>query len=374
MLVLSEEQLAAVAHFKGHGITVVNGSPGSGKTTLIRNLQIEGEKMLLCSPTGCAAARISKATGLDAYVIAKIEYDKPILLEYRGCNLVVDESSMLSVNDARRLLSFLAPKRICFIGDAKQLPCIDGTPLLNTLLQAEEIPKVFLKMNHRQLDLASGLVKTLNLLGTPEFKAPIQDANFIIYPSSNNDEAIARAVKLFLSLPDAQMLALTNATRDKLNLDTDASPIRRVMCTENLYLGDSSVLAVANGVTGDLMSIALTNRVTKVVTHTTMVLYSNGFEDVMSKGKYSTKFVPARCITVHKSQGNEFDVPGIIVLTSWKDEMPLELIYTALSRFKGSVKVFGTPTIISKAFYGKFDLDHVNKEVVKEMRKRQRVD
>jgi exodeoxyribonuclease V alpha subunit len=354
--ILSTEQNAAIKHFTNNGLTVVLGSPGSGKTTLIKYLLIPNEKTLLCSPTGCAADRISNATGLIAHVISKIEFDEKLLAEFHGCNLVIDESSMVSIDGARRIISFLKPKRVCFIGDCKQLPCIEGSPVLNTLLACSDVPKIILSLNHRQKKMGA-LMENLMNLGGEDFSIQT-DEGFKTCVCTSDKDAIQKACELFMSLQDAQMLAFTNKTCEILNDATASSKIVRVVCTKNLY--ENGELLVANGVTGRKISEKC-------------VQYDNGYLDVF-KTKFLTRFVPARCMSVHKSQGNEFDTHGIIVLSSWKgDNVPLELIYTAMSRFKGSVHVFGTEVMMKKAFWGSFSLNNIDEIVVAQLSKKIKV-
>lgn len=357
MIQLSPEQQRAVDHFKNNGMTVVLGRPGSGKTTLIKSLFIPNEKTLLCSPTGCAANRISFATGLDAYVISKVEFDSNMLKFYTGCNLIIDEASMINIQTGARLLSFLQPKRVCFIGDIHQLPCITGVPLLNTMAVWPEVTKITLNMNHRQRDLNSGLVKTLNTMGEHDFSQPYLDDNFKIIACESDERVITAASELYLKQPESQMLALTNKMCQALNDATESSKNPRIVCVQNLYAGDT--MLVANGITGQIVD-------------PNEIRYDNGFVDYLvtvndKPPTFKSKFVCARCMTVHKAQGNEFDVPGIIVLSNWGGaSFPLELMYTALSRFKHSVSVYGTTSAINKAFSGKFNVNDYDIDIIQE--------
>ena len=147
------------------------------------------------------------------------------------------------------------------------------------------------------------------------------------------------------------MLAFTNFAVSSLNQHTCSVASTRVMCTDNLY--KNGKLLVANGTMGE-----------QTEEDAGTVLYDNGFVDTRNKrAKFASTFVPARCMTVHKSQGNEFSVTGVVVVTSYKG-MPLQLIYTALSRFKHRVVVFGSGDVLRNAFTGKFSDVHVDEELV----------
>jgi ATP-dependent exoDNAse (exonuclease V) alpha subunit len=98
MFELTDEQLIAICQFKHFGISLVDGRPGSGKTTLIEHLNIDNEETLLCTPTGNASDRIFMATKREAHVISKIFYSADLIQRFQNSNVVVDESSMLNID------------------------------------------------------------------------------------------------------------------------------------------------------------------------------------------------------------------------------------------------------------------------------------
>lgn len=343
----TEEQLLAVEHFKNHRLTVINGPPGSGKTTVMKQLIIPNEETLFCAFTGCAVNRLTLSTGIEAHSISMIGFTNALLERYKHCNIVVDESSMVSVNQVSRLISYLEPKKLAIVGDSKQLPCIEGAPVLNTCLQCTEIDCIQLTSNHRQANLDSGLVKTIRTIGTNEWKGPVCDESLQVVYCASDEDAVEKAAKKFDE--NSQAVALTKKACDRFNELTENSTNRRVVCTKNLYV--DGTLLVANGVTGKLLENGT-------------VEYDNGFTDKKRKSGYMSLFDVARCMTVHKSQGNEFGEDGIILLTSWKGDPPLELMFTALSRFKKNVTIFGTAKMVASALNGRFDSTNVNKKAI----------
>lgn len=338
---LSDEQRAAVLHVLANKFTIVVGGPGAGKTTLITEIMRRIPGALLATPTGCSATRVKRATGYEAHVVSKIIWDTSFTVRYSGCTLIVDECSMVNCDDMYKLLLCIEPCRICLIGDGKQLPCVSGLPIFSVLLRCPEVPKCHLTINFRQRETQSGLVRTFTSLGTAGFTGAITDDNFKIFECESNDDAIRRASVHFMMNTNAQMLSMTDAGQKKLNALTAGSGVDRVVCMKNLYKKED--MLVANGVMGNLLD--------KVVT------YENDFVDKMRAGKFASVFEMARCLTVHKSQGNEFDGLGIIVLTAWYGSVPLELMYTALSRFKGRVYVFGTKETIRDCLFGSFHIE-----------------
>ena len=353
MISLNEEQRRAVDNYKTRGLTIVNGTPGSGKTTVIQQLVIEGEKTLYCAPTGGAKDRLCIRTKHEAYVIKKILYDENLLLEFRGANVIMDEGSLLNMMDFDMLLKCIQPRRLAILGDTGQLAPVDGIPALNTLCSTPSLAPFVIKLtsNHRQLNSESGLVKTLQTLGTDRFSAPFLDDSLRIVYCESSEIAIAKMAAQFTS--DCQMLAMRGKDMDALNFLTRESGVNRVVCTDNFYAkveGEKTML-VSNGTMGDLFE--------------NEIVYSNGFVDKKDPAFLST-FSDARCITVHKSQGNEFEEHGLFMVSGWHGPVPVELMYTALSRFKHKVTVFGTSRNIAAAFKGKFDKANIDREFISE--------
>ncbi len=327
---LNAEQTRVVELFQHSRLLVLTGGPGVGKTVVTEFLNIPGEKTLRLTPTGCSANRIKVATGADAFVFDHLSFNQELLNEYRGANVILDEASMVSMEKLLLVMNFLTPKRLCIIGDPQQLPCISGTPILRTLQLMPGIPRVHLTQNHRQLDAASDLVRAISAVGNGRVPSMTQDGTLKIMIVDTDERVLRHTAQAFLADPEgSQMLAFTNVAVTYLNQNTRDTPIHRVVCTRNLY--DGIELLVANGVMG--------------VEQDGVITYANGFVDENGKSKYE----PGNCLTVHKSQGSEYAETGIIALTWWRDP-PIELMYTALSRFKRKVVIVGTRKMVISAF------------------------
>jgi ATP-dependent exoDNAse (exonuclease V) alpha subunit len=268
---------------------------------------------------------------------------------------------MVSIEMLKELLEEMRPKRLLVVGDEKQLPCIKGFSVLSTLLRVAEIPRVILTRNHRQTE-ASALARTIDRLsqwtadGITAF-SPDVDENFQIVQCVTSEEMIGHAVRLYhehVGAGGVQMLAFTNPLCTRLNDATkntqavEAAPGvmvgDRIVCTQNLYDKKEGRLMVANGVIGEVKSRF-------------KVVYENNFTDYRDGVKgFHSKFVTARAMTVHKSQGNEFEECGIILLGGHADaSSKLEYVYTALSRFKRKVYLLGTRSEINRTFRGSFN-------------------
>lgn len=363
---LNEQQRACVRMFSNSSLSVITGGPGTGKTTVVRALLKRVKPCLLLATTGTAADRLTQTTGQTAHVVKKLDYSSTETLNgHRGANVVVDEASMLSTDDLVRLIQFLRPNRLVLVGDSMQLPCVEGLPSLTTLLACAFVPRTRLVYNHRRAgDASSRLARLIARVGDADAvnedweQDDAFDASLRVCITYSKEGSVAACARVFQEKGRAaQMLTFTNDMCARLNAatedtsrrtvpdankasatkDSDApkAPMRegdRVVCTQNLY-GEDRVLLVGNGCTGVLLR--------------TGVRYDNGFEDL----RFRTQFELSRCMTVHKSQGNEFDAHGVVCLTGWANNtIPAELVYTALTRFKRDVTVVGTRELFELAF------------------------
>jgi exodeoxyribonuclease V alpha subunit len=351
------EQKAVIEYAKIWGFTILQGGPGTGKTTVIKGILSAlppNENVLLCAPTGNAAKRIEASTGSYAYICHKIIHDMKLMNKNKKCNLIIDESSMVSISLFTSLVKGLDPKRVILVGDTHQLPCMIGHSILTTLLEVEDMPIFRLTINQRQ---GSGaLLRTIHMLADGKGEEVQQDEKFEVITCATDRQVMDRAVELY-EPNKTQYLAFTNQICQQINVRTANNKkaqvaegvhvYDRIVCTRNLYSKPTrgvefeKILLVANGTMG------------KVET-SQVISYDNHYRDRKHRTKgFATTFIAARAMTIHKSQGNEFQETGIIVLGGWW-QPSREFIYTALSRFKGRVKVIGTQKDIRENFCSQF--------------------
>lgn len=167
-LELDELQKNAVLECVKHGIMILSGGPGTGKTTtintIIRYFDEEGMDILLAAPTGRAAKRMTEATGYEARTIHRMleinggmEDGSHARFERNGENpleadvVIIDEMSMVDIYLFQSLLEAVSVgTRLILVGDVDQLPSVGPGQVLQDLIESKSFPTVMLKKIYRQ--------------------------------------------------------------------------------------------------------------------------------------------------------------------------------------------------------------------------------
>ena len=384
---LCAEQREAVLAAAMEGIAVVTGGPGTGKTTsincIIRLMRRLG-KVELCAPTGRAAKRMSEATGCPARTIHR-------LLEYSGEGqgfakdeedpleadvVIVDEMSMVDIFLMRSLLRALRPgARLVLVGDADQLPSVGAGNVLRDLIAAGAVRVVRLTEIFRQAQQSMIVVNAhrINHGEYPVFR--VKDTDFFVERKDNPAQAVQTVVGLVQKrLPaylnadslrniqvmapmkrgDTGVFALNRALQQALNPPAANRPeLTRGDCV--FRLGDK-VMQVRNdydiewtspdrdgtGVfNGDIGYIVEVNRGESEMA----VEFDDGRRAVYDTGMLD-ELEPAYCMSVHKSQGSEFDAVVLPLFSGPPMLMTRNLLYTAVTRARRLVVIVGRESCV----------------------------
>ncbi|MGN1180966.1 MAG: ATP-dependent RecD-like DNA helicase [Suilimivivens sp.] len=167
-LALDELQKKAVRTSISHGIMILSGGPGTGKTTtintIIRYFEAEGMDILLAAPTGRAAKRMTETTGFEARTIHRlleingsVEEGRSAQFERNEDNpleadvIIIDEMSMVDIHLFQSLLSAVSVgTRLIMVGDMNQLPSVGPGQVLHDLIDSQSFPVVILEKIFRQ--------------------------------------------------------------------------------------------------------------------------------------------------------------------------------------------------------------------------------
>jgi exodeoxyribonuclease V alpha subunit len=380
---LAPEQKEAVGLAAAHGLVVVTGGPGVGKTTIIRAVigvfERAGLTVRLAAPTGRAAKRLSEATQRPAQTLHRLlEFDPKTLTFKRNEEspleaqaLVVDEASMVDVYMAEALLRAVAlGARLVLVGDVDQLPSVGPGAFLRDSIDSDVVPCARLRQIFRQAE-QSFIVTNAHRVNAGEMPAANVNADdggdFFVIERSDPQAAQAIILELVTTripkrfgldpVRDIQVLvpmhrgplgttALNAALQAKLNptgpgLARGDSVLRlgdKVMQLRNDY--DKSVF---NGDLGLIKAVSLTDE--------TLVVRFDA--DEAREVEYSADELDALTLayacTIHKSQGSEY--PAVVVPFAMSHFVMLSrnLLYTAITRGKQLVTLVTDKRALSLA-------------------------
>ena len=377
-ITFSDAQKEAVRKLVDNHVLALTGLPGTGKTTLIRAIvrlfKQTGVSCLLMAPTGIAAKRLSAVTGETASTIHRTFGWTGTSWEFNGRNkvgigaVIVDEMSMVDQELFYRILDALHPDTmLVLVGDDAQLPSVGPGNVLRELLSCPSIPHVRLTQIFRQSQQSAIVLAAhkINKGEAPQLEGRKPDEEFQFVPLQDEDRIVDLVVQMAVKLKsrDAnfQVLSpkyegtvgvhsLNQAIREKLNPLNGQKEHKigslhfregdRVMVVKNDYS-----LNVSNGDMGKLMTIGRDNLVVRIhgVGNATDSMVEIPKSSVLSMLRL------AYCITVHKSQGSEFDTIVLPVVRAQGRMLQRNLFYTAVTRAKKKVWLIGDPSAVYKA-------------------------
>lgn len=388
---LEGEQRAAVEAALSGGLLVVTGGPGTGKTTLIQGVLAASApdelRIALAAPTGRAARRLSEATGREALTVHRMLEVDPHTMRFTRDRerpleadlVIIDESSMLDVRLARSLCEAVPPGgRLLLVGDIDQLPSVGPGAMLQNLIDSERCPVVRLEAVHRQAARSSIVTNAHRVRRglMPVSDAADADGDFFLVPRSDAQSIVRTVVEVvrnrlpqrygFDPIDDIQVLvpvhrgavgteALNAALRDALAADG-------AMMTEELREGEKVIqlrnnydLEVFNGDIGRVVGrIAATTNTTQpsVEGHSARsggvrVRFGDRSVDVPTDA--ITDIRPAYAITVHKSQGSEYEAVVLVLHPHHHLLLQRNLVYTALTRARRFCVVIGSMEALDRA-------------------------
>lgn len=378
-IILHERQKEAVTAAISNGATLITGGPGTGKTTIIKCIIEIFDKLnktvLLMAPTGRAAKRMSEATGREASTIHRAcRFGSDMASgENLACDVViVDEFSMVDVFLFEALLKKItAGTRLVLVGDKDQLPSVGAGNVLADIMRSGVVRSVQLDQIYRQAE-ESLIVTNAHAVNRGEMPVLDDKTRDFFYVSASDPELIAnktadmveRAAKFIGSTPDrvqvlcplkngaAGAIKINRLLQKRLNPYSGGGAVEdedyvyhegdKVMHVVNNYdlswtIASGYSYREGTGVyNGDIGVIREINSSRGEMT----VEFEDGRVAVYTPDIYN-QLVLAYAITVHKSQGSEFDAVILPVTAGGPMIMTRNLLYTAITRAKKMVVMIG---------------------------------
>jgi exodeoxyribonuclease V alpha subunit len=369
---LDPVQRNAVDNALLHGVSVLTGGPGTGKSrtvaTLVREAERAGKSVALAAPTGRAAKRLAELCDAEAMTIhrllgvqprASVGEDGSIgTVDFsagfaRGEDwpldqelVVVDEASMLDVELAAALLRACADgTHVMIVGDSAQLPSIGPGQVLADIINSEVVPVVELTTLYRQ-DAGGAIARLATAVRQGELPAvDSPDREVVIVPARGSADCAHRVVQLMTdSIPRAlqigveQIQVVTPVHRGpagtiELNaaLKAKLNPSPGKKSFGRFDVGDR-VVATANHleVTPAGFANGEVGVVTKVADKVVTIDFGSGPAEV--SGKTLADISHGWAITVHRAQGSEFRAVIVVLPPEAGRMLSRPLVYTALTR------------------------------------------
>lgn len=376
------KQKEALNYFLKSSCMILTGGPGTGKTTIVQALLkvysvlYPDDRIGLVAPTGRAAKRLTELTGIYACTIHRLlKWDlhsntfamnksNPLDLDV----LIIDEFSMVDCLLLSKLFEAgRGINKVLFIGDCHQLPSVAPGNILQDLMEAGvktiELDEIFRQAKDSGIiQLAHHIIH--NEIENMDLFEQYRDINF--FPCINYDVVknvkiiVKKAIDEGYDTNDIQVLvpmyqgvagidALNDALQDVFNpIDefNDSYQIGR----KEYRVGDKILQLknrpdddVFNGDIGTLVEICRKDNF-EYLQDTLIVDFDGNFVEYTSN-TFNT-ITHAYCMSIHKSQGNEFKIVIMAVLSDYYIMLRRNLLYTAITRAKQSLFILGS----SKAF------------------------
>lgn len=371
-IVYNEEQLLAIKNSIIKNFLIITGGPGTGKTTIVSSiidlykkvnkLTYEGlvDEVMLLAPTGRASKRLTEKTLLPASTIHSFlkwnkDLDKFAVNEYNKSDVklvIIDESSMVDVPLFHSLLKGLRlDTKIIMVGDYNQLPSVGPGQLLKDLIESDILNVISLKMLYRQgndsniitlaHDINNGIVEE-NIFNIGK------DLEFIKTDSSTLND-IGRICKEYnkIDYRDFQILVpmykgingIDNLNKYLQDIFNPKSKNRKELVVGDVtYRENDKILQLVNMPEERIFNgdIGIISRIDKKE-----IIIDFDTNQVKFTASNFNKFKHGYAISIHKSQGSEFDTVVIPVVAGYNKMLYRKLYYTAVTRAKKKLIILG---------------------------------
>ena len=365
---LNDNQKNAVVNSIINNFFIITGGPGTGKTTIIKAIvdyYKDKNSIALLAPTGRSAKRMASSVGISASTIHKfLKWDKESstfgLNEFNKSKakiVIVDESSMIDIFLFSSLLKSLNDTvKLILVGDANQLPSIGPGNILYDLLSDEKINKEYLSYIYRtdEKSYINVLAEQIKNKEKIEYSKDYNDFKFIETEDVNiinNLKFICEKIKeKNISLDEFQVLVPMykgNVGIDNINrtlqdvFNPNNNDLEEIVYSNTIFRENDKVIQLINDVDNNVFNGDI-GYIEKVFTYPKKSIIVNfSGNKVTYESENFDKITLAYAMSIHKSQGSEYDNVVVVIANSHKRMFYNKLIYTAITRAKKNLIVLG---------------------------------
>lgn len=405
-LQLDPMQHRAVVESIRHGLLVLTGGPGTGKTTtintMIRFFESEGMSILLAAPTGRAAKRMTEATGYESQTIHRLlevngnpeeegsvsgfqrNRDNPLETDI----LIIDEMSMVDLSLMHALLSAIVPgTRLILVGDVNQLPSVGPGSVLKDIILSGCFPVVTLTRIFRQAGESDIVVNAHKINAGEPVVLDNKSKDFFFLRRQEADVIIGVVITLiqkklpkYVGAPQSEIQVMTPTRKGLLGVERLNSILQRYLnppdpgkeekeINGRIFRKGDKVMQIKNnyqiawevrtkyGVAVD-QGMGVFNGDVGCITE--VDLYGGTLDveyDEHRKVTYpfesTDELELAYAITVHKSQGSEYPAVILPLLPGPRLLYNRNLLYTAVTRAKKCLTIVGSESVFQEMIRNK---------------------
>ena len=401
-------QREAVCQAVNHGLLVITGGPGTGKTTTINTLihyfEEEGLEILLAAPTGRAAKRMTETTGWEAQTIhrlleingapdeekAGMHFERNMENPLEADVIIIDEMSMVDLFLMHALLQAVTVgTRLIMVGDVNQLPSVGPGCVLKDIIESDAFPVVRLAKIFRQASASDIVVNAHKINSGQHVVLDNKSRDFFFLQRDDANVIISVMLTLIQKkLPkyvqakpyDIQVLTpmrkgligverlniilqqyLNPPAPDKKEKEHGSGLFRegdKVMQIKNNYQAEWEIrgkygIPIEKGVgifNGDM---GIVQEINTYAEQMTVVFDDNRYVEYSFKDLEQLEL--AYAITIHKAQGSEYPAVLIPVMPGPRMLMSRNLLYTAVTRARKCVTLVGIASVFDQMIDNEFE-------------------
>ena len=374
----NNKQKEAIKKSLENNITIITGGPGTGKTTIIKAIcelyqnifELSYEELTnriaLLAPTGRASKRMSESTNLPASTIHRFlkwnkETNEFSVNEYNKNNhhlIIIDEVSMIDLNLVDNLFKGLTKNiKLVLVGDHHQLPSVGPGNILKDLIESELIDTVYLDTLYRQdensyITTLAHEIKDNNL--SESFLETKSDYTFLkCHSIKDNLKNLCLQLKekgydykrvQIMAPMYAGVNGIDNLNKELQNIFNPKSNQNEIKYGDVVFRENDKVLQLVNLHEENIYNgdIGIIKNIVKIENKTVIYIDFDG-NLVKYEAKDLNKITHGFIISIHKSQGSEFEVVIMPICNSYKRMLYKKLIYTGITRAKKKLILIGEP-------------------------------